>query len=39
MGFKIEQGEKFALLAFSGLTIGIDDPLDLAVLGRIDEWV
>jgi hypothetical protein len=25
MGFKIEQGEKFALLAFSGLTIGIDD--------------
>jgi hypothetical protein len=33
MGFKIEQGEKFALLAFSGLTIGIDDqtpnPADL----------
>jgi hypothetical protein len=25
MGFKIEQGEKFAQLAFSGLTIGIDD--------------
>ena len=33
MGFKIEQGEKFALLAFSGLTVGIDDqtpnPADL----------
>ncbi len=33
MGFKIEQGEKFALLAFSGLTIGFDDqtpnPADL----------
>jgi hypothetical protein len=50
MEFRVERGEKFALLAFSGLTIGIDDhtpnPADLGFscwsLGKLpfpfDDW-